>query len=177
MSVFSMAGLGQWVAAHYDEHGPVKWLAFALEVFAGLVLMFLMLLTCADVVGRYFFNNAVNGAVEMTEIGLALLVFAEMPLITWRGSHVVVDLLDKVMSHRMIQMLGLFSALAISGGLYFLAERMMYLASRSLRREVVTEYLEIPVGYIIQYIAVMSYVTAALMISYGIYRLFAQPRN
>ena len=172
-----MAGLGQWVAAHYDEHGPVKWLAFALEVFAGLVLMFLMLLTCADVVGRYFFNNAVNGAVEMTEIGLALLVFAEMPLITWRGAHVVVDLLDKVMSHRMIQMLGLISALVISAGLYFLAERMMYLAARSLRREVVTEYLELPVGYIIQYIAVMSYVTAALMISYGIYRLFAQPRN
>ncbi|WP_221801475.1 TRAP transporter small permease [Oceanobacter mangrovi] len=177
MGALSIVGLNQWVTEHYEEQGPVKWLAFALEAFAGVVLMALMLLTCADVVGRYFFNNSINGAVELTEIGLAVLVFAEMPLVTWRGGHVVVDLLDNLLGNAVVKVLGLMSALAISGGLYFLAERMFYLADRSLKREVVSEYLEIPVGYVIQYIAVMSYATAALMITYGVYRLLTEKHS
>lgn len=172
-----MTLLTQWVNEHYEEKGPVVWLAFFLEALVAITLMALMLLTCADVFGRYFLNNAINGAVEMTEIGLALIVFAEMPIVTWRGGHVLVDILDRWMSSLLIKVLGLISAWLMSGALYFLAERMMYLANRSMRREVVTEYLEIPVGYIIQYIAVMSYLTAAMMISYGIYRIMTESRQ
>ncbi len=172
-----MTLLTQWVNEHYEEKGPVVWLAFLLEALVAITLMALMLLTCADVFGRYFLNNAINGAVEMTEIGLALIVFAEMPIVTWRGGHVLVDILDRWMSSLLIKVLGLISALLMSGALYFLAERMMYLANRSMRREVVTEYLEIPVGYIIQYIAFMSYLTAAMMISYGIYRIITESRQ
>ncbi|WP_028303406.1 TRAP transporter small permease [Oceanospirillum maris] len=173
----SLATLPAWVAEHYEEKGPVKWLAFFLESCAALVLFALMTLTCMDVIGRYFFGNAVNGAVELTEIGLAILVFAEMPIVTWRGGHVVVDLLDSFISNKLIRILGLFSAILMSGGLYFLAERMFYLGNRSLRREVVTEYLEIPVGYIVQYIALMSYATAVLMLTYGIYRIIKETRD
>ena len=57
-----------WLSAHYEEQGPIKWLAFALELIAAVTLMALMLLTCADVVGRYFFDNSVDGATELTEI-------------------------------------------------------------------------------------------------------------
>lgn len=160
-----------WISAHYEEKGPVKWLAFALELIAAVTLMFLMLLTCADVMGRYFFDNSVDGATELTEIGIAILVFAEMPVITWRGGHVVVDILDRMFGSVVLKALGLFSALLISTSLYFLAERIMYLANRSIRRNEVTEYLEMPAGLIIQYIAVMSWVTAGAMITYGIYRL------
>lgn len=169
--------LATWVAEHYEEKGPASWLAFSLEVCAAVVLFALMCLTCMDVIGRYFFNNAVDGAVEITEIGLAILVFLEMPIITWRGGHVVVDILDNFVSNKVLRVLGLISALLMSGGMYYLAERMIYLADRSLRREVVTEYLEIPVGYIVQYIAVMSYVTAALMVTYGIYRIIVETRD
>jgi TRAP-type C4-dicarboxylate transport system permease small subunit len=127
-----------------------------------------------DVAGRYLLGNALDGAVEITEIALAVIVFAEMPLVTWRGGHVIVDLLDRYLQSWMVKALGMLSALLISGAFYALAERMFYLADRSLRREVVTEYLHLPVGYIVQYIAVMSYVCAALMISYGIYRIFKE---
>ncbi|MGB1091606.1 MAG: TRAP transporter small permease [Oceanobacter sp.] len=177
MSAPSSTSLAGWVAEHYEEKGPVAWVAFFLEACAATVLMLLMLLTCADVVGRYFFNNAINGAVEMTELGLAILVFAEMPVVTWRGGHVVVDILDNWIGGTVVKVLGIISAIAMSGALYFLAERMLYLANRSLKRDVVTEYLELPVGYIIQYIAVMSYVTAALMLSYGIYRIITEKHH
>lgn len=166
-----------WVSAHYEEQGPVKWLAFALEFVAAVTLMALMLLTCADVFGRYFFDNSVDGATELTEIGIAILVFAEMPVITWRGGHVVVDILDRMMGSAVLKALGLFSAFLISTSFYFLAERIYYLAARSIRRGEVTEYLEIPVGLIVQYIAVMSWVTAGAMITYGVYRLLVLNRN
>lgn len=166
--------LANWLADHYEEKGPVAWLAFFLEAFAALVLMALMFLTCADVLGRYLFDNAVDGSVELTELAIALIVFAEMPVITWRGTHVIVDILDKWMGKMVVFVLSVVSSLLISASLYFLATRMMKQADRSIRREVVTEYLEMPVGYIVQYIAVMSYATAALMITYGLYRLYRE---
>ena len=159
-----------WLAAHYEEKGPVAWLAFFLELIAALTLFFLMMLTCADVFGRYFLGNAVDGATELTEMGIAILVFAEMPVITWRGGQVVVDILDRWMSNTVLKVLGLISAFLISTSLYFLAERILYLANRSFRREEVTEYLQWPVGYIIEYVGIMSWVTAGAMITYGVYR-------
>lgn len=166
-----------WLAAHYEEKGPVKWLAFSLELIAAAALFFLMVLTCADVFGRYFFSNAVDGATEMTELGIAILVFAEMPVITWRGGHIVVDILDRMLGSTLIKLLGLLSAFLMSTSLYFLAGRIYELAERSISREEVTEYLEMPVGYIIQYIAIMSWVTAAAMITYGVYRLLFLVRD
>lgn len=163
-----------WVQAHYDETGPAVWLALVLESIAALTLFGLMALTCVDVFGRYLFNNSLNGATELTEVGLAIMVFAEMPVVTWRGGHVVVDILDNVLSHVAIKVLGLFSALLISTALYFLGVRIFELAERSLRRGVVTEYLGMPTGYIVQYIALMSWATAALMITYGVYRILTK---
>ncbi|WP_338086287.1 TRAP transporter small permease [Marinomonas algarum] len=165
-----MMALSQFIAEHYPDKGPAKWLAFGLECVTATTLMGLMLLTCADVAGRYFFANSINGAVEITEVLLAVIVFAQMPVITWRGGHVIVDLLDRFYGILLVKVLALFSTLLISAAFYFVAERMIYLASRSLRRGVVTEYLEFPVGYIVQFVAVMSYVCAATMITYGVYR-------
>ncbi|MDK2776827.1 MAG: TRAP transporter small permease [Pseudomonadota bacterium] len=166
--------VSEWVSEHYQEEGPVKWLAFFLESVTGAVLLGLVLLTCADVGGRYFFGNAVNGSTELTEIALAVIVFAEMPVITWRGGHVIVDLLDRYMNYWLVKALGLLSVLLVASAFYALASRMWYLAERSLRRDVVTEYLEIPTGYIVQYISVMSYICAAMMISYGLYRVIKE---
>ncbi|MBB1486217.1 TRAP transporter small permease [Oceanospirillum sediminis] len=166
-----------WLTAHYEEKGPVAWLAFFLELIAAVTLFFLMLLTCADVFGRYFLDNAVDGTTELTEMGIAILVFAEMPVITWRAGHVVVDILDRWMSNTLIKALGLLSAFLIASSLYFLADRIYYLAARALRRGEVTEYLQIPVGHIVEYIAIMSWITAGAMITYGIYRLLFLSRD
>ncbi len=166
-----------WISAHYEEQGPVRWLAFALELIAALTLFSLMILTCADVFGRYFLGDAVDGTTELTELGLAILIFAEMPVITWRGGHVVVDILDRMLGNTLIKVLGLLSALLISSSLYFLADRIFFLAQRSFRRGEVTEFLHLPVGIIIEYIALMSWITAGAMITYGIYRLLFIPND
>jgi TRAP-type C4-dicarboxylate transport system permease small subunit len=67
-----------------------------LGVFAALVLFAMMLLTCADVVGRYFLSRPIFGAFELTEMLLAALIFAGLPLVTLRNEHVTVDVLDPI---------------------------------------------------------------------------------
>lgn len=168
---------GAWLKAHYDEKGPAKWLAFFLEAVSSLVLFTLMALTCVDVVGRYLFNSPLHGGTELTEIGLAVMVFAAMPVITWRGGHIVVDLLDRFLGSKVVKALSLFAALVMSTSLYFLALRIFELGERSIRRGVVTEFLAMPTGYIVQYIAIMSWATAAGMITYGVYRILFQSKD
>lgn len=67
--------------------------ADALKLVASVLLFAMMLVTFADVVGRYFFGHSLNGAYELTEVLLGLIVFAGLPIVTWRGEHVTVDLL------------------------------------------------------------------------------------
>jgi TRAP-type C4-dicarboxylate transport system permease small subunit len=164
----------EWMAERYSEKGFFAWLAFVLELIAVAVLFFLMLLTCVDVIGRYLFSNSINGAVELSRISLAILIFTVIPVITWRGGHVIVDLLDHILGKTAVKYLSLASALLIPISLYVVGDRMFELAARSLRRGVVTEYLEFPEGYLIYYIALMSWITAAVMITYGVYRIFAK---
>jgi len=67
-----------------------------LGYIAAAVMFGLMALTCVDVVGRYFLNRPVPGGFELTEILLAALIFAGLPLVSLRGEHVTVDLFDPV---------------------------------------------------------------------------------
>lgn len=161
----------KWIDERYPEPNVYRWVGFILEAISASVLFFLMILTCVDVTGRYLFNNSVNGVFELTQTGLAILVFAQMPLITWRGNHVVVDLLDNFLGSRIVKVLGIFSVFIVSTAFYFLAHRIHELAARSLRRGEVSEYLKIPTGYLMEYIAIMSWLTAACMLTYGAYRV------
>lgn len=160
-----------WLSTHYEEKGLVKWIAFFLEVIAAITLLILMLLTCTDVLGRYLFDNSLDAASELTEICIAVLVFAEMPIITWRGGHVVVDILDRFIGDKVIKALGLLSIFVMSSSLYYVAHRIFYIGERSIRRGEESEYLAIPMGHVVQYIAIMSWITAGSVITYGIYIL------
>ncbi len=79
---------------------PLDWFDRAvvplLGYIAAAVMFCLMLLTCVDVVGRYFLNQPVWGGFELTEMLLAALIFAGLPLVTLRNDHVTVDLFDPV---------------------------------------------------------------------------------
>ena len=66
-----------------------------LGYLAAVLLFCLMLVTCVDVIGR-FFNLPLHGGFELTEGLLAALIFAGLPLVTLRNHHVTVDLFDAV---------------------------------------------------------------------------------
>lgn len=65
----------------------------AAAVVAGLALILLMLLTTADVVGRYFFNSPINGVFDLTHFAMSIMVYLGLGYCGWRGAHVVIELL------------------------------------------------------------------------------------
>ena len=60
----------------------------------------MMGLTVVDVVMRYWFNSSVAGAYEITELLLAILIFAGFPLVSQLDRHVSVDVLEGFFSDR-----------------------------------------------------------------------------
>lgn len=122
-----------------------------LSDLGALVLFALMLLTCVDVFGRYLLNAPLNGGTELTELALSVIVFSALPVVTLTGGHVVVELLDlnmpaaaKVLAARVLDCLW---ALVLSG----IGYGVWKLASRALRRREVSEYLQIPVAYVLYF--------------------------
>lgn len=161
-----------WIASHYEEKGPMKWLAFFCELLASAALFALMVMTCVDVAGRYFFSHPLKGGTELTEIGVAVVVFAAIPVVTWRGGQIVVDLIDTWLSQRWLRWLNTLAIILIALSFYYVGGRIFELAERSLRRGIVTDFLSIPTGYVIYYIAVMSWATAVGVVLYGLYKRY-----
>jgi TRAP-type C4-dicarboxylate transport system permease small subunit len=71
-----------------------------LGVAASAILLFMMLLTFVDVVGRYVFNRPLAGAFEVTELSLVILIFAGLPLVSYADEHVTMDFIDRVLPPR-----------------------------------------------------------------------------
>ena len=136
-----------------------------------------MLITCIDVFGRYLFNNPLTGSTEMTEIAVGIVIFSVLPIISWRNDHVVVDILDHFFSRRVHMIRTIVVNLLISVALAFLGQRIYVLGQRSLSYGEVTEYLAIPLGWMMFFIAVMCWVTAAAVVTLGIVRAIAEYRE
>ena len=76
------------------------WLDRALGFSAAVLLFCLMMLTTADVIGRYVFNWPIRGAFELTELLLLTLIFAGLPLASRAGEHVTLDFVDMLLGPR-----------------------------------------------------------------------------
>ena len=103
-----------------------------LGYFAAAVLFLMMIVTAVDVVGRYFFNKPLAGGFEITEIGLALLIYCALPLVSDRREHIVIDTFDVFMSPGVKTFLNRLSDVvcfvALSGVGYILFKRALRVA-------------------------------------------------
>lgn len=134
----------------------------ALEGLAGLVLFALMLLTTADVLGRFLFNAPVTGTVELTQLMLAALVFLALPVVCWREGHIAVDLLDSVFPQFLVWIRQLLINAFSAAALWIMARRVWALGERSLDWGDTTQFLGLPVGYFVQGMSVLLFVSAVL---------------
>lgn len=66
-----------------------RWLHYV----AGGLLIFLTLITVANIAGRAFFNTPLPGAVELTEMLMVLVVYLGFGYAEHQGDHISVDLL------------------------------------------------------------------------------------
>ena len=133
-----------------------------LGVVAATVLFLMMVITAIDVVGRYFFNKPLAGGFEITEMGLAMLIYCALPLVSARREHIVIDTLDVFMSKALKTFLDRLSDsicfLALSGVGYLLFRR----AERVAEYGDTTNVLLIPLAPVVYTMSVMIGI-AALM--------------
>jgi TRAP-type C4-dicarboxylate transport system permease small subunit len=71
-----------------------RMLRWSTGLMAAMALFTIMWLTLVDVTGRRFFSQSVPGGLELTEILMVIVIFGAMPMVSWRGEHVVFDSLD-----------------------------------------------------------------------------------
>ena len=141
-----------------------------LEIMVCCYLFILMWITTVDVIGRYVFNSPLFGSTELTELTLTLTFFTTLPLLCLKNEHISVDLLEhffhskfKYIREIINQLLLILCIVAMSWGMYLLL-------LRAWRDELVSEILEIPTAYVLQYtlalliVAVLS--CAMFLISY-----------
>lgn len=150
------------------EHLPLGWFDRAvvplLGYLAAAVMLGLMLLTCADVVGRYFLNKPITGGFELTEVLLAALIFAGLPLVTLRADHITVDLFDPVtpdwlfrIQHALASLIGTVCAGYLSWRLWLRAEALA-------RAGETTSLLQFKLAWLAYAMAVLMALTAAALV-------------
>jgi TRAP-type C4-dicarboxylate transport system permease small subunit len=66
--------------------------ATAMDILGGVVLTLMMLITVMDVILR-FFGRPITGTYELVFLGGAVVVGTAIPMTSWEGGHVNVDLL------------------------------------------------------------------------------------
>ncbi|UWQ92372.1 TRAP transporter small permease [Rhodobacteraceae bacterium M382] len=144
-------------------------LVFRLPVaLASLALFLLMAMTFADVILRSAFNAPIEAATELTRLLMALIVFSALPMISFQGHHIAVDLLDGLFARfRLERARDVAISLMCGGMLLWPANRMIDLAERARSYGDQTEYLNIPTYYIGWFIAISAFVTAAALILRG----------
>ncbi len=79
-----------------DEKGIVRAteiVVTAAAYVAGVVLVLLMLLTTADVAGRYFFNAPIAGVFDLTHFAVLIMTFLGLAYCGFRRGHVSIELL------------------------------------------------------------------------------------
>jgi len=128
------------------------------------VLAALMLLTCVDVAGRYLFNSPVYGAFELTEMMLAALIFAALPLVSLRNDHVTVDLFDPVTPDWLLRVQHVAACLIGFACTAYLAWRLWIRAGNLLAAGETTAQLKLTIAWLAYGMAALMAISAVAML-------------
>lgn len=133
-----------------------------LGIAASALLFCMMLLTFADVVGRYLLNRPIRGAFEITELTLLVLIFAGLPLVSHADEHVTMDFIDRVLPQRAVLawvrvMHGVCAAI-----MFFLAWQVWIKAGKISGYGDTTDVLRILVGPFVYFMTAMVALTGAV---------------
>jgi TRAP-type C4-dicarboxylate transport system permease small subunit len=147
----------QKVSMHKTLDRLLHWSA---GLMAALALFTIMWLTLIDVTGRKFLDHSLPGALEITEILMVIVIFAALPLVSWRSEHVVFDSFDhlipswlKDVQSRLVELL---SALTFAGLAWLMSQR----AERFAEYGDTTVYLQFSIAPVAWLMAALLLVTA-----------------
>lgn len=136
---------------------------------ASCVLFLLMTATLVDVVGRYVFNAPLPAGYEMIQIGMALLVFLVLPIVTARDEQVRIDIFQALFPARLRPFVRLasqvVSLIVIAGFAWFLVQRAGTFAASGET----TSNLRVPLAPLAMFVAV-AWAVAGVIVAVRIVR-------
>ena len=137
-----------------------KTLRWSSGLMSAIALFTIMWLTLIDVTGRKFFDHSLPGGLELTEILMVIVIFGALPLVSWRGEHVVFDSFDhliplwlKDLQNRLVELL---SALTFAGLAWLMTQR----AERFMEYGDTTVYLQVSIAPVAWLMAALLLLTA-----------------
>ena len=134
-----------------------------LGFLAATVLMMLMIVTFIDVAGRYLFLAPLPGAFEMTEIMMAMLIFAGLPLVSRANQHVTVNLIIGLLSPKIRHFQRLITQIIMALVFGVMAWRMWIKAAEMLVQGDETAYLLIPIAPVAFFMTILLGVSSLIV--------------
>jgi len=131
----------------------------AVTATANTLLCIMVVVTCIDVVGRYFFSAPLLGAHEIITLAMGIMIYLGMPLVSASREHLIVDLASSLLrpKGKRIQKIVVNSIAALT---FTLFSYLLLFHGFGLAEDLmVTQDLEIeqaPVAYVM---AVMCFLT------------------
>lgn len=140
-----------------------QWFASTLLGLSALCLIALMLLTVAEVVGRYIFNAPIFGRQDIAQILLACSVFFAFPVMTLRGEQISVDLLDGLFSRAAAVVRDRLIEILMSATFITMCVWLLHRAEKAQSRGLTSELLFLPKYPLLYFVAIVVGVTGALL--------------
>lgn len=109
------------------------------------ILLIMVFLTTFDVFGRFFFNKPITGTFELTELGLALMIFLGLGLTHLQDEHIAIDFLTTKMSKRNQAILDIVIDLLITAFMVLVAYNLWENSKRIANSNTVTGDLSLPI--------------------------------
>ena len=144
-------------------------LRFAIGGVCGMLVLGLMLITVIDVIGRYILARPLPGASEMTELALAVLIYAGLPAVCLDDGHISVEMLVDNMPDRVKTLHLLCMRLLVSGLLGFVAWRLALHGTRLSSYGEITVFLGVAVGPLAWLMAALTAFAALLTLALAVY--------
>jgi TRAP-type C4-dicarboxylate transport system permease small subunit len=153
---------------------PLGWFDRLVTPFFGLIaallLLCLMAVTCVDVIGRYVLGAPLYGAFEITEMLLASLIFAGLPLVTLRNDHITVDLLDAFIPDWLFRIQHVVICLICFAATAYLAWRLGVHAVAMDRAGETTAQLKFKLAYLTYAMSLLMVLTALALLVLAVRR-------
>ncbi len=150
----------------------------ALENFSSLIILIMMLLTFADVIGRYILNKPIFGASEMISALLALAIFSGLGVTNARDDHITVELFEEPVKRLFGPTLyeiiiQLFSVVAMT----LIAVVLFEHAIESYQLNSLTVVLEMPLYYVTGFVSFLALLSVVSQITGVVLKIIDTKNN
>jgi len=150
------------------KHNWERSVDFLLGISASVLLFGMMVLTFFDVVARYLLNKPIRGAFEVTELGLVVLIFAGLPLVSHADEHVTMDFIDRLLPEGGRRFVVRAVHAVCAAVMFFLTWQVWIKAGKIAAYGDTTDVLKITVGPFVYFMAAMILLTGLV----HVYKMF-----